>query len=98
MVILLPGNVITVPLFLSRFWVAIRFQHLYFVRRFSRMPTEGELVVDTSVIGWAFHSDCQENLFDSLLPNGSSWHEMRNIGVGYWYTNSTQLRLKVQLC
>ncbi|XP_074325789.1 uncharacterized protein LOC141663850 isoform X2 [Apium graveolens] len=79
-----------------RFWVAIRFQHLYFVRKFSRMPTEGELVVNTSVIGWAFHSDCQENLFDSLLPNESSWHEMRDIGVGYWYTNSTQLRLKME--
>ncbi|KAK1376621.1 DmX-like protein 2 [Heracleum sosnowskyi] len=79
-----------------RFWVAVRFQHLYFVRRFSRMPSEGELVVNTSMIGWAFHSDCQENLFDSLLPNESSWHEMRNIGVGYWYTNSTQLRLKME--
>lgn len=79
-----------------RFWVAIRFQHLYFVQRFSRMPSEGELVVNTSMIGWAFHSDCQENLFDSLLPNESSWHEMRNIGVGYWYTNSTQLRLKME--
>lgn len=59
------------------------------------MPSKGELVVNSSMIGWAFHSDCQENLFDSLLPNESSWHEMRNIGVGYWYTSATQLRIKV---
>ncbi|XP_017233889.1 uncharacterized protein LOC108207949 isoform X2 [Daucus carota subsp. sativus] len=79
-----------------RFWIAIRFQHLYFVRRFSRMPSKGELVVNSSMIGWAFHSDCQENLFDSLLPSESSWHEMRNIGVGYWYTSATQLRIKME--
>lgn len=59
------------------------------------MPSVGELVVDSGLIGWAFHSDCQENLFNSLLPNEPSWHEMRNIGVGFWYTNATQLRLKV---
>ncbi|KAJ9546551.1 hypothetical protein OSB04_019094 [Centaurea solstitialis] len=80
-----------------RFWVAVRFQQLYSVRRLGRLPSMGELVIDSALIGWAFHSDCQESLFESLLKNESSWHEMRNMGVGFWYTNKSQLRVKVGL-
>ncbi|KAA8520765.1 hypothetical protein F0562_014963 [Nyssa sinensis] len=79
-----------------RFWVAIRFQQLFFVQRCGRLPSMGELVVDSGLIGWAFHSDCQENLFNSLLPNEPSWQDMRNMGVGFWYTNVTHLRLKME--
>lgn len=55
----------------------------------------GELVVPSELIGWAFHSECQENLFNSLLPNEATWEEMRDMGVGFWYTNTTLLRTKV---
>ncbi|XP_024963286.1 uncharacterized protein LOC112503489 isoform X1 [Cynara cardunculus var. scolymus] len=79
-----------------RFWVAVRFQQLYSVRRLGRLPSMGELVIDSALIGWAFHSDCQESLFESLLNNESSWHEMRNMGVGFWYTNKSQLRVKME--
>ncbi|KAK2971720.1 hypothetical protein RJ640_004014 [Escallonia rubra] len=79
-----------------RFWVAVRFQKLYFVRRFGRLPSVEDLVIDSELTAWAFHSDCQENLFNSLLSNEPSWQEMRNIGVGFWYTNATQLRLKME--
>lgn len=47
------------------------------------------------LIGWAFHSDCHDNLFNSLLPTEPSWEEMRSMGVGFWYTNVSQLRVKV---
>nr|XP_018623449.1 uncharacterized protein LOC104087701 isoform X2 [Nicotiana tomentosiformis] len=79
-----------------RFWVSVRFQQLYFVQRFRRLPSEGELVVYSGLIGWAFHSDCQENLFDSLLSKEPSWQEMRDMGVGLWYTSMAQLRVKME--
>lgn len=59
------------------------------------MPLVEELDVSSELIGWAFHSDCHENLFNSLLSAEPSWEEMRSIGVGFWYSNVTQLRLKV---
>ncbi|KAK4411525.1 DmX-like protein 1 [Sesamum angolense] len=79
-----------------RFWVAVRFQKLYFARRFSRLPLAEELVASSGVIGWAFHSDCHENLFQSLLSSEPSWEEMRSMGVGFWYTNVAELRVKME--
>nr|XP_043623601.1 uncharacterized protein LOC122595321 isoform X2 [Erigeron canadensis] len=79
-----------------RFWVSVRFQQLYSVRRLGRLPSAGELVLDSTLIAWAFHSDCQESLFESLLNTESSWLEMRNMGVGFWYTNKSQLRAKME--
>lgn len=54
-----------------------------------------ELDIDSSLIVWAYHSDCEENLFGSVLPNEPSWPQMRNLGVGFWFTNAAQLRTKV---
>ncbi|KAK4418497.1 Bifunctional fucokinase/fucose pyrophosphorylase [Sesamum alatum] len=79
-----------------RFWVAVRFQQLYFARRFGRLPLAEELVASSGLIGWAFHSDCHENLFQSLLSSEPSWEEMRSMGVGFWYTNVTELRVKME--
>lgn len=79
-----------------RFWVAVRFQQLYFHRRFGRSASTEQLVVDSGLIGWAFQSDCQEILFGSVLSNESSWQEMRAMGVGFWFTNTTQLRTKME--
>ncbi|XP_010523821.1 PREDICTED: uncharacterized protein LOC104802083 isoform X2 [Tarenaya hassleriana] len=75
-----------------RFWVAFRYKQLYFARRFGKTASMEELGVDSSMIGWAFHSDCQESLFGAILPNESSWQEMRSLGVGFWYANVVQLR------
>ncbi|KZV57684.1 hypothetical protein F511_03144 [Dorcoceras hygrometricum] len=61
-----------------------------------RLPLVEELDVSSELIGWAFHSDCHENLFNSLLSAEPSWEEMRSIGVGFWYSNVTQLRLKME--
>ncbi|KAL8499639.1 hypothetical protein ACS0TY_019572 [Phlomoides rotata] len=79
-----------------RFWVAVRFQQLYFAQRYSRLPLVEELVVSSGLIGWAFHSDCHDNLFNSLLPTEPSWDEMRSMGVGFWYANVSQLRAKME--
>ncbi|KAJ0110941.1 hypothetical protein Patl1_00628 [Pistacia atlantica] len=79
-----------------RFWVALRFQQLHFSRRFGRSASVEELVVDSRLIGWAFHSDCQEALFGSVLSNEPSWPEMRALGVGFWFTNMTQLRIRME--
>ncbi|KAI3818496.1 hypothetical protein L1987_12305 [Smallanthus sonchifolius] len=79
-----------------RFWVAVRFQQLYCARRVGKLLSVGELTIDSALIAWAFHSDCQESLFESFLNNDSSWHEMRNVGIGFWYTNKSQLRVKME--
>ena len=82
-------------LILCRFWVALKFQQLHFFRKFGRQATMEELDIDSALIVWAYHSDCEENLFGSVLPNEPSWPEMRNLGVGFWFTNAAQLRTKV---
>nr|DAD17949.1 TPA_asm: hypothetical protein HUJ06_019412 [Nelumbo nucifera] len=79
-----------------RFWVAVRFQKLYLLRRFGRMEAKEELPVESRFIGWAFHSDCQETLFNSILPNEPSWPEMRSLGVGFWFSNAAELRIKME--
>ncbi|XP_057981006.1 uncharacterized protein LOC131166445 isoform X2 [Malania oleifera] len=79
-----------------RFWVAIRFQQLYFHRKFGRLASMEELIVDSELIGWVFHSDYQEILFGSFLPNEPSWQEMRTLGVGFWFTNAAQLRTRME--
>ncbi|KAB2056480.1 hypothetical protein ES319_A11G105200v1 [Gossypium barbadense] len=79
-----------------RFWVTLRFQQLLFLQRFGRSASLEDLVVDSGLIAWAFHSDCQETLFGSFLPNEPSWPAMQTLGIGFWFTNATQLRTRVE--
>ncbi|OMO64215.1 hypothetical protein CCACVL1_21938 [Corchorus capsularis] len=79
-----------------RFWVTLRFQQHLFSHRFGRAAPLEELIIDSGHIVWAFHSDCQETLFGSVLPNEPSWQEMRTLGVGFWFTNTTQLRTRIE--
>ena len=65
------------------------------MRRFGKPATMDQLNIDSSLIVWAYHSDCEENLIGSVLSNEPSWPEMRNVGVGFWLTNAAQLRAKV---
>ncbi|KAL3622261.1 hypothetical protein CASFOL_033672 [Castilleja foliolosa] len=73
-----------------------RFQQLHFAKRFGRSPLMEELVASSGLIGWAYHSDCHDSLFSSLLPAEPSWEEMRSMGFGFWYTNVAQLRVKME--
>ncbi|KAI3933665.1 hypothetical protein MKW92_047589, partial [Papaver armeniacum] len=75
-----------------RFWVPVRFQQLCFLRRLGRLPSMDELVVDSGLIAWAFHSDCQENLLNSVTSNEPSWMDLRKLGAGFWFTDVAQLR------
>lgn len=79
-----------------RFWVSVRYKQLHFLRKYGRMASMEELVIDSASICWAFHSDCQDNLLDSFLPNASSWQEMRANGVGLWLTDVSQLRTRME--
>lgn len=80
----------------QRFWVSLKFQQLHFFRSFGRSPSVEELVGDSRLMSWAFHSDCQENLLSSFLPNEPSWKEMQTLGVGFWFTNVAQLRARME--
>ncbi|KFK37434.1 hypothetical protein AALP_AA4G256500 [Arabis alpina] len=79
-----------------RFWVTLRFKQLYLARSSGKTASVEELDIDSSMIGWAFHSESQENLSDSLLPNESSWQQMRSLGFGFWYSNVAQLRSRME--
>ncbi|CAA6665762.1 unnamed protein product [Spirodela intermedia] len=79
-----------------RFWVSVRFQRLHFLRKVGRSATAEEMMVDSSVLAWAFQSDCQDSLISSLLSAESSWMEMQSIGVGFWFTNAAQLRSRME--
>lgn len=80
---------------LYRFWITLRFKQLYFARSFGKQASIEELDIDSSMIGWAFHSESQENLSGSLLPTESSWQQMRALGFGFWYSDVAQLRPRV---
>ncbi|KAH9622667.1 hypothetical protein KSS87_015596 [Heliosperma pusillum] len=79
-----------------RFWCAIRLQQLESHIEYSRKPSVEELVIDSQLIGWAFQSDCHMNLFNTILPTEPTWVEMRKIGIGFWFTNLTDLRTKME--
>lgn len=79
-----------------RFWVALRFQQLLFQRKFARAASIGEMIVNSRLFVWAYHSDCVENLLGSVIPNEPSWQEMRALGMGFWYANIPQLRARME--
>ncbi|KAM7276220.1 hypothetical protein ACFE04_018086 [Oxalis oulophora] len=55
-----------------------------------------ELKVDSRLIAWAFHCDCQDTLINSVLPSEPSWLEMQTLGIGYWFADATQLRTRME--
>nr|KYP54633.1 DmX-like protein 2 [Cajanus cajan] len=79
-----------------RFWVGLRFQQLLFLRKFARAASYEELLVNSRLFVWAYHSDCLDNLFGSVIPNEPSWQEMRALGMGFWYANIPQLRARME--
>ncbi|KAI3971495.1 hypothetical protein MKX01_021555 [Papaver californicum] len=79
-----------------RFWVPLRYQQLCFLRRLGRLPSMDELVIDSGLIAWAFHSDCQENLLNSVISNEPSWMDLRKVGAGLWFTDVAQLRSRME--
>ncbi|KAK7381980.1 hypothetical protein VNO80_00582 [Phaseolus coccineus] len=79
-----------------RFWVALRFRQLLFLRKFGRAASFEELPVNSRLFVWAYHSDSLDNLFGSVIPNEPSWQEMRALGLGFWYANIPQLRARME--
>ncbi|KAG2290538.1 hypothetical protein Bca52824_050142 [Brassica carinata] len=79
-----------------RFWITLRFKQLYLARSSGKPASKEELDIDSSMIGWAFHSESQENLSGSLLPIESSWQQMRSLGFGFWYSDVAQLRPRME--
>ncbi|ESW07263.1 hypothetical protein PHAVU_010G115000 [Phaseolus vulgaris] len=79
-----------------RFWVALRFRQLHFLRKFGRAASFEELPVNSRLFVWAYHSDSLDNLFGSVMPNEPSWQEMHALGLGFWYANIPQLRARME--
>lgn len=53
-------------------------------------------MMESRVLAWAYHSDCQDILLDLCLSDGSSWPEMQTLGVGFWFTNIVSLRSRME--
>ncbi|KAI5422049.1 uncharacterized protein LOC127076092 isoform X1 [Lathyrus oleraceus] len=79
-----------------RFWVALRFKQLLFQRKFARAASTEEMIINSRMFVWAYHSDCVENLFGSVIPNEPSWQQMRALGMGFWYSSIPQLRARME--
>ncbi|XP_047147753.1 uncharacterized protein LOC124820153 isoform X1 [Vigna umbellata] len=79
-----------------RFWVVLRFRQLLFLRKFGKAASFEELLVNSRLFVWAYHSDSLDNLFGSVIPNEPSWQEMRALGLGFWYANIPQLRARME--
>ncbi|XP_068645001.1 uncharacterized protein [Aristolochia californica] len=77
-----------------RFWVAVKFQ-MHFLRKNASLAAS-ELIVDSGLIAWAFMSDCQDDLLNSLLSIEPTWQDMRGLGIGYWFRDVTQLRTRIE--
>jgi hypothetical protein len=66
----------------------------------------------TATFAWAFHSECEQELLNALLPasvavsNGAdedrqsvapiTWADLRQYGVGWWLKNTTLLRQLIE--
>ena len=51
--------------------------------------------MDTKNVIWAFHSESEEELLNMIpcVAKGTpTWHELRELGVGWWVTNNTVLK------
>ena len=70
----------------------MQFQQLHALRR---SGDSSGCRVDSASIAWAFQSDCQDDLLNSVLPAEPTWPEMQKLGIGLWYTNVSQLRTRV---
>lgn len=79
-----------------RFWMLVCFWRLHFRRTMGRVAAIGEMMMESRVLAWAYHSDCQDILLDLCLSDGSSWPEMQTLGVGFWFTNIVSLRSRME--
>nr|CAB3473281.1 unnamed protein product [Digitaria exilis] len=79
-----------------RFWVAVQFRQLHALRRSGYSSISDGFHVDSASIAWAFQSDCQDDLLNSVLPLEPTWPEMQKLGIGLWYTNVSQLRTRME--
>jgi len=70
----------------------VQFRQLHALRRSGYSSSSEGFLVDSASIAWAFQSDCQDDLLNSVLPLEPTWSEMQKLGIGLWYTNVSQLR------
>ena len=70
----------------------MQFRQLHALRRSGYSSSSEGFLVDSASIAWAFQSDCQDDLLNSVLPLEPTWSEMQKLGIGLWYTNVSQLR------
>ncbi|KAL3700862.1 hypothetical protein R1sor_018884 [Riccia sorocarpa] len=80
-----------------RFWLAVRYSFHYTRWAKELHYVGGEVSVDSKAIAWAFHSEAKQTLVDLCLPTqGSTWPFMRALGMGFWFTDITQLRTTME--
>lgn len=61
-----------------------------------KMADAEEHAIESWLVAWAFQSDYQGSLLNSVLSAEPSWPEMRRLGLGFWLTNVSELRTRME--
>lgn len=80
----------------QRFWLGLHLSHCNQSRRARKDVCLEDLVIDSKAMAWALQSDCKTTLLDMCLLDQLSWPAMRSLGVGFWFTDIAQLRMKIE--
>eukprot|EP00250_Pteridium_aquilinum_P017322 c23571_g1_i1 orf=63-7415(+) len=80
----------------QRFWLAVQLSYSNHFRKSGKNLCIEDLYLETKAMAWALQSDCKDTLLDVCLGNELSWPAMRALGVGFWLTDTSQLRTRME--
>ncbi|MCO5603439.1 hypothetical protein L7F22_057589 [Adiantum nelumboides] len=79
----------------QRFWLAVQLSHCRQSKGEKFVGIE-DLCLDTKAMAWALQSECKDTLLDLCLGSDTSWSAMRALGTGFWLTDTSQLRSRME--
>lgn len=80
----------------QRFWLGVQLSHSNQCRENGKNVRIEALNVETKVMAWALQSDCKDTMLDVCMCGELSWPAMRALGVGFWLTDTSQLRTRME--
>ncbi|KAI5078412.1 hypothetical protein GOP47_0006083 [Adiantum capillus-veneris] len=80
----------------QRFWLAVQLSHSRQRKKGGMFVRTEDLCLDAKAMAWAFQSECKDTLLDLCLGSEISWPAMRALGAGFWLTDISQLRSRME--
>ncbi|KAH7280307.1 hypothetical protein KP509_37G060800 [Ceratopteris richardii] len=80
----------------QRFWSAVQLFYSQGIQQRGKDVQVEDLCLDSKAMAWALQSECKDVLLDLCLGSEISWPAMRALGVGFWFTDVPQLRLRME--